>query len=225
MDPKKIVADGYDRIGGWYAEHGVEHGAEVREKYTLLLIGTLPEGDKVLDLGCGAGVPTAQRLAQRFQVTRVDISAGQVSRARLNVPDARFILADMTELDLPPESFDGVAAFFSIIHVPRHQHPRLFQDVSGWLKPGGMFVAGLGAGPLDAGVEEDWHGAPMFWSSFGSDTNKRLIEEAGLVLASAEEVTIEEDAEPVTFLWVVARKPREKSGDHRLPHPRLPELA
>ena len=225
MDPKQIVADGYDRIGGWYAEHGVEYGAEVREKYTLLLIGTLPEGAKVLDLGCGAGVPTTQRLAQRFQVTGVDISAGQVSRAHLNVPDARFIQADMTDLDLPPASFDGVAAFLSITHVPRQEHPRLFQDVAGWLKPGGLFVAGLGAGPLDAGVEEDWHGAPMFWSSFGSDTNKRLIEEAGLALASAEEVTIEEDGKPVTFLWVVARKPGEETGDHRLPHPRLPELA
>ena len=47
----------------------------------------------------------------------------------------------------------------------------------------------------------------MFWSHFDSDTNKSLVEEAGLDISSTEEVTAEEDGEPVTFLWLVARKP------------------
>ena len=42
----------------------------------------LPEGARVLELGCGAGVADTRELARRFSVTRVDISPEQVSRAR-----------------------------------------------------------------------------------------------------------------------------------------------
>ncbi len=38
-------------------------------------------------------------------------------------------------------------------------------------------------------------------------TNQRLIQESGLQSLSAQEETAEEDGVPVTFLWVVARKP------------------
>jgi SAM-dependent methyltransferase len=207
LDPKQIVAQGYDIVGEWYADQASDPVAEDRDRYTSLVVSKLPTGAELLDLGCGAGVPTTRHLAEHFAVTGVDISAEQVARARRNVPAATFVHGDMTKLDFGPATFDAVTAFFSIIHVPRDEHPKLFQDVARWLRPEGLFVAGLGAGSFHAGVEEDWHGAPMFWSSFDSESNKRLVEEAGLDLVSAEEVTGEEDGEPVTFLWIVARKP------------------
>ena len=53
-------------------------------------------------------------------------------------------------------------------------------------------------------VEKDWLGAPMYFSHYDAATNRRLVEEAGLRLLSANEETQEEDGQPVTFLWVVA---------------------
>ena len=50
-----------------------------------------------------------------------------------------------------------------------------------------------------------WLGAPMFWSGFDSETNKKIIGEAGLEIVSAEE-TQDRDGH---FLWLVARKPGE----------------
>ena len=38
------------------------------------LVARLPKGARVLELGCGAGVPDTQRLAARFQLTGVDVS-------------------------------------------------------------------------------------------------------------------------------------------------------
>jgi hypothetical protein len=38
-------------------------------------------------------------------------------------------------------------------------------------------------------------------------TNQRLVAEAGLQIISAQEAMADEDGAPVTFLWVVARKP------------------
>jgi hypothetical protein len=47
----------------------------------------------------------------------------------------------------------------------------------------------------------------MYWSHYDSATNKHLVAQAGLEILSAREETAEEDGEPVTFLWIVARKP------------------
>jgi SAM-dependent methyltransferase len=206
-DPKEIVAQGYDRIGARYAAWTSRSLADPRSRYTALLLDHLPQGAAVLDLGCGAGIPTTCELAARFTVTGVDISAEQVERARRNVPGARFLHADMTALDLPPESFEAIVAFYSIIHVPRDEQAALLAKITTWLRPGGLFVAALGIGDSEAGYEADWLGAPMYWSSFDAATNRGLVRQAGFDLVSADVQATDEDGVPVRFLWVVARTP------------------
>ena len=206
IDPKRIVADGYDIIGDRYARQAIESAAEDRERYTSMLLERLPAGAGILDLGCGAGLPTTARLAQRFDVTGVDISPRQVQRARRNVPNARFVCADMADVELPPSSFHAVVAFYSILHLPRDEHAALLRSIAGWLRPGGLIVAAMtdGGGAADHAYEEDWMGAPMYWSGFDGDINKRLVEEAGLGIISAEVLTDDPDDR---FIWIVAEKP------------------
>jgi len=203
VDPKEIVASGYDAVAERYAAWSA--GDRARRRYTDLVLDALPDGARVLDLGCGAGTPTAERLATRFEVTGVDVSRRQVELARRNVPGATFIHADMAALRFPPGSFDAIVAFYSIIHLPREEHAGLLGRLADWLRPGGLFVASMGAGASQGGVE-DWLGAPMYFSHHDAETNRRLVEEAGLRIARAEEETEDEHGEPVAFLWVVARK-------------------
>jgi SAM-dependent methyltransferase len=206
-EAKRIVADGYDRIAETYRDWAARSPGEVRTRYTDLLLATLPPGAAVLELGCGTGQPVTRRLAERFHVTGVDIAARHIALARAAIPQARFIQADMAALDFPPGSFDAVGAFYSIIHLPREEHADLLRRIAGWLRPGGLLVATMGAGDTPAGVEADWLGAPMYWSHFDSTTNRRLVTAAGLDLVAARDETEDEDGTPVTFLWVVARKP------------------
>jgi trans-aconitate methyltransferase len=95
MDPKQIVAQGYDAIAERQAEWASRTRADERERYTAVLLNALPPGAQVLELGCGVGVPTTQRLARRFAVTGVNISAQHIALARRNVPTATFVQADM----------------------------------------------------------------------------------------------------------------------------------
>lgn len=97
-------------------------------------------------------------------------------------------------------------AFYSIIHVPRDEQPGLLRGIAGWLKPGGLFVAVMGAADVAEDMQSDWLGAPMYWSHFDSATNQRLVQEAGLRIVRAREETTLEDGVPVTFLWMIAQK-------------------
>ena len=206
MDPKRLVARGYDRIAERYLEWVQNESSEARERYTQVLLEGLPAGARVLDLGCGAGLPTTRALCERFRVVGVDLSARQVALARTNVPAAKFMQGDITRLGLRPKSVDGVCAFFSIIHVPREELPELLRDIAAWLRPGGLFVATLGAHAHEADYADDFLGAPMYWSSYDAAINSRLVEEAGLRILTARQETVVEFGDPATFLWVVARQ-------------------
>jgi ubiquinone/menaquinone biosynthesis C-methylase UbiE len=203
---KQLVARSYDTIAETHAAWASTVRTDERVRYAAELIARLPAGAVVLELGCGTGIPTTRALAQHFDVTGVDIAARHIELARQNVPAARFIHADMAALDVAPASFDAVAAFYSIFHLPREEHAGLLRRIAGWLRPGGLLVVTMGAGAEPGDVEPDWLGAPMYWSHYDSATNRALVEQAGLHILSSREETAEEDGQPVTFLWVIAQK-------------------
>lgn len=208
---KHIVASGYDRIADRYLAWGSASEDPSREHMHALFAARLPDGARVLDLGCGAGLPSTRQMAERFEMVGVDISPRQIAAARQNVPRAAFVVGDITEVQFPPASFDGVAAFYSISHVPRDSHAHLFASVFRWLRPGGLFVATLGA--LDnPGWTGDWLGVPMFFSSHHADENRRLLRTAGFELLVADVLVTPEPEGDVSFLWVLARKPTMPSA-------------
>lgn len=204
----RTVAAGYDRIAERYARWlSDEVVDDVRPRYTQLLLDALPAGAAVLDLGCGGGGPTTRQLAERFALTGVDLSARQVELSRQNVPNATFRQADMTTLSFEPSSFDAVASFYALGHLPYGELPGLLARVGAWLRPGGLLVASMGARENPGEVEPDWLGAPMYFSGYGPAENKRFVEAAGLEIESARPETILENGRPTRFYWVVARKP------------------
>jgi SAM-dependent methyltransferase len=201
----RTVVVGYDRISGQYLEWVRRIEGDPRDRMLVDFTRRLPAGARVLDLGCGPGVPSTKALAQRFDVVGVDISAAQIELARRNVPEATFIHDDLTEIELPEASFDGVTALYSISHVPREHHPRVFARIARWLVPGGLFLATLGATDNPDWVGE-WLGGPMFFSSHDAATNRALLRSAGFTLECDETITMHEPEGLVTFLWVIARK-------------------
>jgi SAM-dependent methyltransferase len=161
----------------------------------------------VLELGCGAGIPMTAAMAEGRDVTGVDISARQIELARENVPAATFVHSDMTALAFQAASFDAVVAFYSLTHVPRDDVPPLLARIREWLRPGGVLVATMGVEDDPGTIEEDWLGAPMYFSHFSARKNRRLVAEAGFVVDSAEVLVEPEDRDEARFLWVVAHAP------------------
>jgi len=203
--PAEIVERGYDAVAERYLDWSA--GSKLRERWLEDLRPHLPLRAKVLDLGCGAGVPVAKLLSDGgSDVLGVDLSPRQIELARSHVPTAEFREGDIASIDFETGSFDAVVALYSITHVPRALHQELFKRVYRWLVPGGVFLASLGTRDLPAWTGE-WLGTTMFFSHFDAPTNLRLLERAGLTILKQEIVGEHEHGQPVEFLWVEAVRP------------------
>ena len=148
-DPRtQIVADGYDAIGETFAAWREQIVGDPRDEWEQEFTSHLADGARVLELGCGGGTVETRRLASRFRLTGVDISPKQVERARAAIPEAEFVCADFTELDLPGGSLDGVIAYYIFNHVPRELLTPLLASAHGWLVPDGWLLVAFGTSDL-----------------------------------------------------------------------------
>jgi len=203
MNRKETVKSGYNRIADRYLAERHRDTPDVQ----LLndFIELLTPKSRVLDAGCGAGVPIAQLLAEQFDVIGVDFSEAQIELAKENVPGAHFLCKDMTQLDFPDDSLDGICSYYAIIHIPREEHASLFDDFYRMLKPGGVALLCLGAEDLLDDIDEDYLGTRMYWSHFDSNTYLKMLRKRGFFIIWAKHV---EDGTCVgaKHLFVLAQK-------------------
>jgi SAM-dependent methyltransferase len=205
-NPKDVVRDGYDALSARYLDWTLSVDPVHRLTYQQLALDQLGEDALIIELGCGPGT-TAAVVADRHRYVGVDFSASQLALARAKLPSASFVRADMTEAAFRPGTIDCVLAFYSLIHVPRDEQPRVLRAIQEWLRPGGLAVFNMTAGQGDPGGVYGWiDDVPMYWSGFDAETNMGLVRDAGLVIDRDEVLENFEDDETVRFLWVLAHK-------------------
>jgi ubiquinone/menaquinone biosynthesis C-methylase UbiE len=205
-DPKRVVKDGYDRLGPRYLEWTLSVDPVHRVEYQAAAMQLLEPGSLVVELGCGPGVPTGQLVTEHHQLIGVDLSASQLSQARVNVPAALLVLADMSHVEFASSGVDAVLAFYSIIHLPRDDQVRVMAAVARWLRPGGVFALNLGTNNDPGGTYSWVDDVPMFWSAFDPQTALAMVSDAGFEIIRNEVLENFEDDQIVRFLWILARK-------------------
>lgn len=153
----------FDSIGRRYDEVFPDRTGQLA--CGVWLLDELEPGARVLDVGCGAGDPTARQLASGgLRVTGVDLSDGMLAEARRRVPAAEFHRMDMYDLgtrravtawDVPGLGPDGaggfaaVTAFFSLVLLPRVEIAVVLRRLRTLLRPGGLLALGLAEADLD----------------------------------------------------------------------------
>lgn len=152
------VADQFDVIS-----NRLSTGAARR----LIELAGLRAGDRVLDVGTGAGLLPFElvRLPVPLgEILGVDISPGMIATARrkaaaarLEPSQLRFDEMDAEGLALESESFDVVLSAFALTHVP---HPDLaLREMWRVLRPGGRLAIALGSRPALFSLDTLVHGA------------------------------------------------------------------
>jgi SAM-dependent methyltransferase len=156
------------RIAAFYTAHAEHYTAWTQTTdfnklhyldKVLAILRQRPAPLKVLELGCGAGVPCTQILAAEkgVELTAVDIAEGQLEIARKEVKgeNVKIVLSDMMTLEFETETLDAVVAFYSVMHLPRDEQVSLIGRIAKWLKPGGVFLVTLNATPNEGGASEN----------------------------------------------------------------------
>lgn len=139
----------------------------------------LPEGGRVLDLGCGPGTAAARLMELGLDVEAWDASEAMVERARARGVEARVARFE----DLKAEAaYDGIWAAFSLLHAPRADLPGLLDRVTRALRPGGRLHLGMKTG---SGERRD--GLGRFYAYWSVAELRALLEARGLSVASVRE--------------------------------------
>ncbi|UCC20238.1 MAG: class I SAM-dependent methyltransferase [Promethearchaeota archaeon] len=170
-----LVEQGYDKIAGeYYTSRDINKFNSELEKFSSLL----PIKAHVLDVGCGAGIPTAKFLTKKgFNVIGIDLSEKMLSMAKENEPNANFIKMDINEIKFDENTFDGVISVYTLFHIPKKNHLSIFNKLFEILKPGGILL--LNTGISESEGISNFFGVPMFWSNYNPKTTLELVKKVG----------------------------------------------
>lgn len=125
-----------------------DYGAEcdlVERVFTLY--GQAPVR-RVLDLGCGTGGHAAPLAERGYAVVGVDRSPDMLERARQRSSAARFVLADITTVEVS-ETFDAVLMMFAVLgyQVSNADALAALRSARRHLTPGGLLLCDVWYGP------------------------------------------------------------------------------
>ncbi|WP_405725886.1 methyltransferase domain-containing protein [Streptomyces sp. NBC_00028] len=184
-------AAAFDALGDRYDEAFPHKEGQVAAAEWL--IRSLPTGSRALDLGSGTGIPTALQLAEAgLKVFGVDLSDGMVALARRNVPAAEFRQADIADLrpggPLDLGRFEAVAAFFSLLMLPRAEIPPALRTIHHLLVPGGLFALSM----VEADVDDfsiPFVGESIRVSGYLRDELREVVETAGFEIVDESSFT------------------------------------
>ena len=125
-------------------------------------------GGPVADVGCGPGYVTGFLHDLGVDAFGIDLSPEMIAIARRDHPELRFDVGTMTDLDLEDDTIAGIVAFWSVIHVPDHAVPTVFEQFRRVLRPQGLLLVGFHVGDETRHTSEGYAGRPI-----NVDTHRR----------------------------------------------------
>ena len=140
------------------------------------------DGQKVIDIGCGAGRDAAVFVENGFDYTGIDASSGMLSIASTRVPRGKFMQMDFGKIDFPDHFFDGFWAAASFLHVPKQEVGKLIIEARRVIKPDGVgFVAMKEKRDIDEGfiAEDRYGGLKRYFSFYEVDEFANILQTCG----------------------------------------------
>ena len=135
------VRSTYDTVAESYATLLPDAGFEAPADHGMIeaFVEHLTEGiaRPVVDAGCGTGRMTRLLASMGVAASGIDLSAGMIAVARRTSPELSFEVAELSELPYADMQLGGVLAWYSIIHSPTGDLPRIFAEFFRVLAPGG----------------------------------------------------------------------------------------
>lgn len=202
----------YDRVAEDYAEHFRD---ELDKKpFDRKMLDWLAEKVRdlgmICDMGCGPGQVARYLYDRGTQACGVDLSAAMVEEARSLNPNVPFRQGDMLALkDIADNSYGGIAAFYSIIHLPRPALKQALEELKRVLRPEGMLLLTFHVGQ-EIVHRDEWWGkeVSLDFIFFETEEMKGHLQTVGFELQEVIERDPYPEVEyPSRRAYIFARKP------------------
>lgn len=178
------LRDAWDSVAETYAQNRDPSGSDADLIDDLL--ADLPTDPDVLDIGPCDGARTLANLPA--ESVGIDISRDALALARETVPESVLLQGDMATLPIAADSMDGITAYHAVFHVPREEHPTIYEEFARVLRPGGQLLMTLSGGRFET-TRRGWMGGSMFFSAPGREQTLDQLEAAGFEDVRTERAT------------------------------------
>lgn len=165
-------------------------------------------GTRILDLGCGPGTFTSYLDELGFEAIGVDLSPEMLGHAKRRLPHLSFEEMDMRRLQFDDETFDGVLAAYSLIHIPDDEIPDVLTELRRVLRPNGNLLIIGQAGDTDH-LEDDplAPGACIFVNFFSANRLRNHLERAAFQIDRVDtKSTDDTGAMSEGVIWTLAHR-------------------
>jgi SAM-dependent methyltransferase len=173
----------YDRTAAMYAErfHAHLHDKPLDRAMLAGFAGLVERQRAVADVGCGTGATSRMLADFGLDVLGIDLSPNMIAEARRRNPDLSFQVGSMTDMDLGDGRFDGICAWYSVIHVPDELVPHVFSEFRRVLRPGGWALLAFQVGDHPRTFNEMFgEEVALTFYRRQPDAVAQLLDEAGL---------------------------------------------
>lgn len=209
---EEYLKEKYDQMAESYMER---RSLFDNTKQLQRLASLIPPGAKVLDLGCGTGLPVSKFFADRgCEVLGIDLSDRMIDLAKKNVPNATFLIKNIMNLDLSENYFDLIVSFYCLFHLKKEMQTEAFKKIIHWLKFDGYSYFTLATKEY-TGMDNfegtiDFEGKLLPYCHYTLEDYKNIFHILGTKVISMEKLQVGGE----TMLWVLLDKLDKRKNNH-----------
>lgn len=181
----------YDRVAAEYARR--MHAELVHKPFDRVMLDWLIEktatGGLICDMGCGPGQIARYLHDMGADACGIDLSPGMIEQARALNPGNDYRTGDMLNLTgVSDGAYAAIAAFYSLIHIPRARIVVALRELRRVLQPGGVLLLSFHIGTETRHFDELWgEQVDLDFGFFERDEMRHWLVEAGFTVEEAIE--------------------------------------
>lgn len=202
---KKELASIYNKFASLHDEERKNFN---NNDQLYMLSQLLPKNSKVLDAGCGTGMPVIKYFHDLgHEVYGSDIAVSALSYVKVHSPNAHTLLCDTADLSFPDNTFDLITSFYSMMHLPMDKQIIAFKKFYKMIKPNGSIYITLSCQEYTGETEfaglhefENW---PLPIYHVSTEKYLQIFQEINFKNISLEKLNTGKD---ITLLWLYGTK-------------------